>query len=212
MFHQVEDIKMFLSPIDLDRTGGDGVDDVVSTVLTKVLLKNARANAAIMMDEKGLATAFAERNGTCAMLETGLRGLKETLAPAVEGSSVDLQLAYDLGVAAFRHAQISDAVYAFTLLTGQTGFRAVALLGLAACACHQEDYKTAHVFAEASIACNEPHPRTHLIAGYSALRSGDKKTAKRQLALAARLARGDPQLRDEQRCAQRELLLMQLAS
>ncbi|MDX8355121.1 hypothetical protein [Cognatiyoonia sp. IB215182] len=212
MFHKVEDIKAMLSPLDLSSVRPVDETGHMITFSKSDLCESFKAIAHIEADEQGLVSVFAEKNGVGAAIHTGLQGLEEKLPEAFGEAGIDPWIIYDFGVRSFGNGQIADAAYAFTILSSNPELRSVSLLGLAACACHQEEYETALVFAKESITCHDAHPRTYLIAGYSALRSGDKKMAKRQLALAARLARGDARLRGEQRCAQRELLLMQLAS
>jgi len=201
-----------LSPLDLSSVRPVDETGHMITFLNSDLCESFKAITDIEADEQGLASVFAQKNGVGAAIHRGLQGLEEKLPAAFGDAGIDPWMVYGFGVRSFGNAQMSEAAYAFTILSLNPELRSVALLGLAACACHQEEYETALVFAKESIPCNDAHPRTYLIAGYSALRSGDKKTAKRQLALAARLARGDARLRSEQRCAQRELLLMQLAS
>ncbi|WP_341367320.1 hypothetical protein [Yoonia sp. BS5-3] len=202
MFHQADDIHLFLSPFDL------------SEVSTK-----APATAAPMGADdlaRLVVASFADRGDDAAAAFLAKHGLSaddtEELTLLIATCAAGPVAAYDTGMTAFKNGQIGAAVQTFAVLAVYGPLRAPALTGLAACACFQKDYDAALLFALESITCKENHPRTHLIAGYSALKAGDKKTAKRQLALATRLARGAPLYRDEQRCAQRELLLMQLSS
>ncbi len=212
MFHQADDIKLLLSPFDLSHPSVAKPLAVAEEVSTSALQDSVKASLAARANESRLTYDFVFRHGLCEDLEMGFPVLRDKLSLAADTGAFSLIDIYDLGVKSFKGGDIEDAIYAFFVLTSRTDWRVPALSALAACACFQEAYGAAMQFAQESIAYKETVPRTYLIAGYSALKSGDKKTAKRHLALATRLARGDVRYRDEQRCAQRELLLMQLTS
>lgn len=212
MFHKVDDIEAMVSPVDLSSV--QSVDKAnLSVTFSDAELRNSfEAICDVESDKQGFVVAFFERNDVDTAVQAGIQDIGQKVPEALNEVDIDLRIVYDFGVTSFRNAQVADAAYAFTILLSSSELRSVVLLGLAACACQQDDYPTALIFAQESVSYGDAHPRAYLIAGYSALKSGHRKTAKRHLALAARLARGHDVLRDEQRCAQRELLLMQLAS
>ncbi len=212
MFQKADDIKAVLTPVDLHRFRALDDAECVIALSTLDLPNCFKTSMSIDADKLGLAFAFAESNGIDVLIEHGINGFREKVPSAFNDSQLDLRIVYESGAQSFAREQIADAAYLFSVLASHSELRPFALLGLAACACHQGAYDTAIVFAQENIHSHDILPRTYLIAGYSALQNGNRKTAKRQLALAARLARGDARYRGEQRCAQRELLLMQLAS
>lgn len=212
MFHQADDIQLFLSPIEPSQVLAANELAAAGPVSPHDLLTLIKSDLTIRTKESRQTFDFLVKNNLCDGIEMGLPTLEDRLSSPTDAHVVNLDAAYDLGAQAFKNGQIADAIYVFAVLASHPMSRAPALSALAACACFQADYAIALLFAQESIASKETHPRVYLIAGYSALKSGEKKTAKRNLALATRLARGDVRYRDEQRCAQRELLLMQLAS
>ena len=212
MFHQADDIQLYLSPYELSEPSAVKAAAAAQPIASADFMKRIKAAMRDRAQESRKTFDFLEENGFCAMVR------ELDVDPDKVGSSeaaacfTNPVAAYDVGLNAFKRGQIAEAVRAFAVMASQAELQASALAGLAACACFQGKYDIALLFAQESIECKEHHPRIYLIAGYSALKSGDKKTAKRQLALTTRLARGDTRDRDAQRCAQRELLLMQLAS
>lgn len=212
MFHQADDIKLFLSPFDLGETSAARTLAAATTISPNKMKDLVKADLAERAETNPLTHEFMRKSGVCLDTCDDHPTLEDKLSSAMDVQDLNPDTVYHLGLMSFKNGQIADAVYAFSVLAAHPERRAPALSALASCACFQEEYRVALIFAQESIACKETHPRTYLIAGYSALKSGDKKTAKRQLALTTRLARGNANYRDEQRCAQRELLLMQLAS
>lgn len=212
MFYQADDIRLILSPIEPSDVLAKDDLAAADPVSPHDLLTLTKSDLTIRAKESRPTFDYLEKNNLCDGIELGLPTLEDRLSSATNAHVVNLDAAYDLGAQAFKNGQIGDAIYAFAVLASHPMSRAPALSALAACACFQAAYDIALLFAQESIASKQTHPRVYLIAGYSALKSGEKKTAKRNLALATRLARGDVRYRDEQRCAQRELLLMQLTN
>lgn len=212
MFHKVDDIEAMVSPVDLSSVHSVDEANLIVTFSYAEVRNSFEAICDVESDKQGFVVAFFERSDVDTAMQAGIQGVEQKIPEALNEVDIDLRIVYDFGLRSFRDAKIADAAYAFTILLSSSELRSVVLLGLAACACQQDDYPAALIFAQESVSYGDAYPRAYLIAGYSALKSGNKKAAKRHLALAARLARGHDELRDEQRCAQRELLLMQLAS
>lgn len=212
MFHQADDIKLVLAPFDLRQDGLAITCASGTSMSAKTLLQNVAADLAQRAGSSSSTYSFLAEHG----LEDEISAAS-TRPPDAQSATIALVLAdpvaaYEKGLEEFKSGDITTAVVTFAILSGRPDLRSSCLAALAACACFQSAYHVSLEFAQESLEHKENHPRINVIAGYSALKAGEKKVAKRQLALATRLARGNPQYRDEQRCAQRELLLMQLTS
>ena len=86
-----------------------------------------------------------------------------------------------------------------------------ALVALAACAARMEKFEQALVLAKECTHLPVRHPRAFSIAGFCELERGNRKAAQSLLALAARMARRRPELRQDLRTAQRLLLILHFA-
>jgi len=80
------------------------------------------------------------------------------------------------------------------------------LIGLAICAMRLERFAEADMLAAESIRKGSKHPRVFCVAAVCRLQAGGKSEAMDLLALASRLARRDPEFRDDLRIAQRLLI------
>jgi hypothetical protein len=84
-------------------------------------------------------------------------------------------------------------------------------LALAICAARLRKFEAARDLAVASLECNPRYPRTLCVLGICDLLRGSKAEAQGRLALAARLARGHPEYREDMRTAQKLLLIRHLS-
>ncbi len=212
MFQQADDIQLFLVPFDLSESSsadsinaiGPMTSDHVFDLLKEMVSQQPDADD----DIHDLCNAPSLQD----IVAQGVEAFVQQFTSVITAAETNFGDVYGVGVSSFKEGQIEQAFSTFSIFFAQPETRAPALSALAACACYQKRYDRGFALAEQSIASKESHPRAHLIAGYCALQIGDRKSAKRHLALATRLARSDARYRDEQRCAQRELLLMQLAN
>jgi hypothetical protein len=81
------------------------------------------------------------------------------------------------------------------------------LLALAVCAARLKQFAEARDLAQASLDTGSRHPRALCILGLCDLLSDSKVQAQGHLALAARLARGQAEFREDMRTAQKLLLI-----
>lgn len=126
----------------------------------------------------------------------------------------DGEAAGDFGTAcsALAEGDAASAARGFLALaeTGETP--AQALYGLAASLCATRQDGGALAIADFLAACPDAPSRAQLLSGFAAYCLGRKEEARRNLARAARMARGRPEARDELRFAQTVLLKQQFVS
>ena len=130
--------------------------------------------------------------------------------PAPDGHAWG-DLLYDAAAAAVARGRLDEAIALLAGLMPLAGRRLDALLGLSVCAARLGCYEDALILALASRGSGPGHPRASCVAGLCELERGNRRAAQAYLAVAARLARGRPDCRDDLRQAQRTLLLMHIA-
>lgn len=82
------------------------------------------------------------------------------------------------------------------------------LSSLALCGVSMGLFEEALTLAKECLAIDPAHPRAHCIAGLCQLQSGNRKLAQTSLALAARIARNNPDYAEPLQAAQRLLLIL----
>lgn len=82
------------------------------------------------------------------------------------------------------------------------------LSSLALCGVSMGQFDDALILAKECLAIEPAHPRAHCIAGLCQLQSGNRKMAQTSLALAARIARANPDYAEPLQAAQRLLLIL----
>jgi hypothetical protein len=184
----------------------------------EAMLRDARAELH-RVAAAGMASRAAALSLEPSDTEDILPSIAATLAARVqteelggaEGLAVGVALApllYDQAVEAAAAGRIADAVALLSALLAWPSSEADGLLGLAVCAARLERYDTALVLATERLRLGAGHPRACCIAGLCELERGDRRAAQNYLAAAARLARRQPQYRDDLRAAQRLLIMM----
>ncbi len=212
MFQENEDINIYLTPFRLPedtftRANGDTVETSLEDLFQRLeTFLSSRAN-----DESALRRYFTV-SGMEEMISQGYEVFKNQVNAACADLAQDPDAIYASAAACFDSGDIDDAALLFALISTFGEAQAPVLCAMAACACRQTRFQHAYDLATESLASKERHPRAYLLAGYCALKLKDYKNAKRFLALTSRVARKDPQFAPEQRCAQRELLMLQFAT
>jgi len=148
-------------------------------------------------------------------LEAESRGTAVVRARNPAAPELNIQ-AFEPSLYGYAHDAVSagrfdDAIVALGLVASSATGRGDGLLGLAICAVRLQRYEAARALAAESLKHRPNHPRACCIIGLAALERGDRKIAQHQLAMAARMARRQPEFRDELRAAQRLLLMMHIA-
>ncbi|WAJ30513.1 hypothetical protein [Antarcticirhabdus aurantiaca] len=130
----------------------------------------------------------------------------------VPGAEEDASALYALAFEADATGATGEAVLILGLLAGSAWGEVEGCLGLSVIACRLRLFAEAQVLAERCLQAEARHPRALSVAGICALERGDMAGAQSYLAAAARLARANPELRQDLQAAQRALLLMHLSS
>lgn len=126
----------------------------------------------------------------------------------LERSSVEAD--YERAERAYVEGDLHEAVDRLVALVVRTQAAPVSL-ALAICAARLGQYQEADTLARASLHEGPRNPRAICLIGICALLRGDKSEAQARLALAARLARGHEEYREDMRSAQKLLLIRHFA-
>ena len=118
---------------------------------------------------------------------------------------------YDTAGTAFGTGRLAQSAALLATVLHLGAGEADALVGLAACAARMEKFDEALILATECTRLPVKHPRAFSIAGFCELERGNRKAAQSLLALAARMARNRPDLRQDLRTAQRLLLILHFA-
>ena len=211
MFQDLDEIGACLVPLfpkDMDFNEVDDLDegDVVHRLFRQ--LKEARGSRA---ENAGPLEIYLQECGVSRLIDGDFQSFCDANYASSEVKVTSPRGIYERAVALFSQEEYTQAVGFFCLIASLHEKAAGSLIALSACASRQALYKSGYNLAIASIKADDKHPRSHLLAGYCALRLNDLRSAKRYLALASRLARRDPMFRPEQRAAQQQLLSLQFS-
>jgi hypothetical protein len=199
-----------------------GIDRIVTLVreARADLERGAGSGDAIAAAVLRLAPAW--RDGDLAGLGADVAAHFEaqTDAPTTAPAGIDdgggetdriARLFYDTAATAFGNGRLAQAVALLATLLHVGAGEADALIGLAASGARMGKFDEALALALECAALPVKHPRAYSIAGFCELERGNRKAAQAHLAMAARMARRRPELREDLRAAQRLLLVLHFA-
>lgn len=212
MFQENQDINVYLTPFRLPEDTFLKNGDAAMSASLDDLFHRLEAFLSARENRESALRKYISDSGMDRIIAQGFDVFKQQVQNAWENPVQDPDAIYASATACFESGKIEDAALLFALISTFGEGQAPVLSAMAACACRQTRFQNAYDLATESLSSKERHPRAYLLAGYCALKLKDHKNAKKFLALTSRIARKDPQFAPEQRCAQRELLLLQFAS
>ncbi|MEP3665151.1 MAG: hypothetical protein ABJN42_00280 [Roseibium sp.] len=211
MFHEPDDFSACLAPLTPDDMSFDDVPGLGGQDMIFFLFKELQKKLTSVQKDDVSLKYYLDECGVSDLMAGDFQTFFDAHFTPGRTNVTSLRDIYETAYALFSQDEYAQAVGFFSLIASLEGNIAGSLLALSACANRQALYRSGYDLAVASIKANEKHPRSYLLAGYCALQLKEQKSAKRYLALAARLARKDPAYRTEQRAAQRKLLLLQFS-
>ncbi len=173
-------------------------DVFVDRGLTRLVEEAARGDVA------AAAVLALSPDGTVSQFKKSLAAISAQERP--DGDPV--QDIYDLAAEEFAAGRAEAAAGLLASLLFAENLEPDPLVGLAVCALRLGRHDAARLLALESVRRGGKHPRALCVAGLCELEKGEKSVAKDHLALAARLARRNPEFREDLRIAQRLLLTL----
>ncbi len=212
MFQENQDINVYLTPFSLpENSFFNDNDEAISTSL-KDLFQRLETFLCSRANEDSALRRYMSDSGMEDVIAQGFDVFKTQVEHMRPDPIQNPDAIYASATECFDSGKIEDAAMLFALISTFGNAQGPVLSAMAACACRQTRFQHAYDLATESLSNKERHPRAYLLAGYCALKLNDYKNAKKFLALTSRIARKDPQFAPEQRCAQRELLMLQFAN
>lgn len=210
MFHKPDDIGSSLVPLPLSDLGEPTVTPSDGNI-TRALFEDLKTMLAGDSEDARILETYLTDCGIKHLLEGDFETFRKAHFATEETNISSLADIYEAALTLFAQQDYTLAVGFFSLVAPLKNKSAISLLALAACATHQALFTNGYDLAVASIKADDQHPRSHLLAGYCAMKLKNMRNARNSLALACRLARKDTAYRAEQRAAQRQLLLIQFS-
>ena len=212
MFQEIEDISALIAPIAPEASGLEESGQTASELAIEELFEELKLFLMARANENSAFRNFLQENDIMDIGDYDFEVFKEKYVTCEDDmSSKNPSDIYISAFVLFELGEIKKAISLFSLIAAPAQGRKIGLMALAACAYKLAYYQRGYDLAEECILHDDKHPRSHLIAGYCALKLKNFNAAKRYLALTTRLARKKTEFRAEQRSAQRELLLLQFS-